>query len=272
MCSGVTPSHRAVWCEELGWLHAEANKDTCIWVLMFQTDKDDKDCATVNDPESTTTPAPKARNGRRLTKRGSGTSKGALLQALAAIQDPSIEEEDEVDDDDVRVVVGQPRVRGRNADSARRARLRGGLYASAAVKHKSTVVKKEKRPRSKSRSLEAATSYGDSDDDQSWSASEGQDDGSTSDEDGSEDGEVKDDKVDEKVDEGDEEGIEGDEEDDEGDEGGDEGGLSDGDVDDDEVDDDVDGEDDEAGYTGDENGDEEVDESGDEVGESDAED
>jgi len=102
MYSGVTPSHRAVWCEELAWLHAEANKEQCIWVRMFKTDEDNENCATVNDPESPSRPAPKANDGRQLTKSGSGASKGTLMQALALMLDELIEEEDEVDNDDVR--------------------------------------------------------------------------------------------------------------------------------------------------------------------------
>ncbi|OSX81117.1 hypothetical protein BU14_0025s0001 [Porphyra umbilicalis] len=281
MYSGVTPSHRAVWCEELAWLHAEANKEQCIWVRMFMTDKDDENCATVNDPESPWRPAPKARNGRQLTNRGSGASKGTLMQALALILDESIEEEDEVHDDDVRIVVGHPQVKGRSVIDGRGARLHGpmagGPSRTASTQAPGKGFKKEKRSRGPS--VEAVTPSDVGSEYEHSSAGTGEDDeddegGDEDDDEGSDyqvdvsddddeaddvhqkkDGAQEDDEVDSDYDAGDDEGEEadddGEEEEDDDNEGDDD--EEEGDEEDEEGDDDGEESDDD-GEEGDEEG------------------
>ncbi|OSX75520.1 hypothetical protein BU14_0234s0047, partial [Porphyra umbilicalis] len=188
------------------------------------------------------------------------------MQALALILDESIEEEDEVDDDDVRIVVGHPQAKGRSVSDARRARLRGpmggGPSRTASTKAPGKGFKKEKRSRSPS--VEAATPSDVGSEYEHSSAGTGEDDeddegGDEDDDEGSDyqvdvsddddeadnvhqkkDGAQKDDEVDSDYDAGDDEGEEddddGEEEEDDDNEGDDDG--EEGDEEDEEGDDD----------------------------------
>lgn len=50
---GLTPSHRAIFCEELAALYESARSPDCVWVRLFKTDVDEDDCASLKDPEVT---------------------------------------------------------------------------------------------------------------------------------------------------------------------------------------------------------------------------
>ncbi|OSX73296.1 hypothetical protein BU14_0359s0004, partial [Porphyra umbilicalis] len=197
-----------------------------------------------------------------------GASKGTLMQALALILDESIEEEDEVDDDDVRIVVAHPQAKGRSVSDARRARLRGpmggGPSRTASTKAPGKGFKKEKRSRSPS--VEAATPSDVGSEYEHSSAGTGEDD--EDDEGGDEDddersdyqvdkknGAQEDDEVDSDYDVGDDEGEEddddGEEEKDDDNEGDDD--EEEGDEEDEEGDDDGEESDDD-GEEGDEEG------------------
>lgn len=105
---GLTPSHRAFFCEELAALYESARSPDCVWIRLFKTDVDEDDCASLKDPEVTL--GTRTFAARRGAKRKFNGDENKQKQTLRHLCDSTIEEESDFTSDDEVVLVTPPSV------------------------------------------------------------------------------------------------------------------------------------------------------------------
>ncbi|KAK1860645.1 hypothetical protein I4F81_003233 [Pyropia yezoensis] len=105
---GLTPSHRAIFCEELAALYESARSPDCEWVRLFKTDVDEDDCASLKDPEVTL--GTRTFAARRGAKRKFNGDEDKQKETLRHLCDSTIEEESDFTSDDEVVLVTPPSV------------------------------------------------------------------------------------------------------------------------------------------------------------------
>ncbi|KAK1867565.1 hypothetical protein I4F81_010071 [Pyropia yezoensis] len=105
---GLTPSHRAIFCEELAALYESARSPDCVWVRLFKTDVDEDDCASLKDPEVTL--GARTFAARRGGKRKFNGDEDKQKETLRHLCDSTIEEESDFTSDDEVVLVTPPSV------------------------------------------------------------------------------------------------------------------------------------------------------------------
>ncbi|KAK1860726.1 hypothetical protein I4F81_003314 [Pyropia yezoensis] len=105
---GLTPSHRAIFCEELAALYESARSPDSVWVRLFKTDVDEDDCASLKDPEVTL--GTRTFAARRGAKRKFNGDEDKQKETLRHLCDSTIEEESDFTSDDEVVLVTPPSV------------------------------------------------------------------------------------------------------------------------------------------------------------------
>ncbi|KAK1868840.1 hypothetical protein I4F81_011322 [Pyropia yezoensis] len=207
---GLTPSHRAIFCEELAALYVSARSPDCVWVRLFETDVDEDDCTSLKDPEVTL--GARTFGARRGAKRKFNGDEDKQKETLRHLCDSTTEEESDFTSDDEVVLVTPPSVAvaPKSRDELRMQRL-----MSTEPMRDSVPGVKVKMERESDEDLQIVEEEEGEGSDASWEMEEGDDGGAPSEE---AEGEGSTDEEDEEEEEDEEQGEEEEGEEEEGEE------------------------------------------------------
>ncbi|KAK1867016.1 hypothetical protein I4F81_009527 [Pyropia yezoensis] len=174
---GLTPSHRAIYCEELAALYESARSPDCVWVWLFKTDVDEDDCASLKDPEVTL--GTRTFAARRGAKRKFNGDEDKQKETLRHLCDSTIEEESDFTSDDEVVLVTPPSV---TVAPKSRDELRMQRLMSTEPMRDSVPGVKVKMERESDEDLQIVEEEEGEGSDASWEMEEGDDGGAPSEE------------------------------------------------------------------------------------------
>ncbi|KAK1869135.1 hypothetical protein I4F81_011617 [Pyropia yezoensis] len=174
---GLTPSHRAIFCEELVALYESARSPDCAWVRLFKTDVDEDDCASLKDPEVTL--GTRTFAARRGAKRKFNGDEDKQKETLRHLCDSTIEEELVFTSDDEVVLVTPPSV---TVAPKSRDELRMQRLMSTEPMRDSVPAVKVKMERESDEDLQIVEEEEGEGSDASWEMEEGDDGGAPSEE------------------------------------------------------------------------------------------